>query len=151
MFHFNMLIFKHLFFLMPSCTIQSCQLLVCEAKRESCTNHNIWHTLQHYICLMKQLWFLHSSSLFTQVLCWHHFLRIVLLVETVSRRLVPTLYVVWHVALISCHHAALTQTAMCGKALIMALVQIWDALGEALSFVQIVQLQEDRRRTIRLS
>ena len=36
MFQFIMLIFKHLFLLMLSYMMQSCRLLVCEAKRESC-------------------------------------------------------------------------------------------------------------------
>ncbi len=46
-----------------------------------------------------------------------------LFVEKVSRGLVPTLYVVWHVVLITCH-AALTQAVICQKELIMAPVQI---------------------------
>jgi hypothetical protein len=41
----------------------------------------------------------------------------------ISRGLVPTLYVVWHVVLIACH-AALTQTVICQKVLIMAPDQI---------------------------
>jgi hypothetical protein len=138
------------FLLIPSCIMQSCQLLVCKATRELCTHHHIWHTLKYYICLSKQLcsYFnaLHSLSIFNQVLCQHHFLRIVLFVEKNSRGLVPTLFVLWHVVLITCH-TALTQMSvaevlvvMCWKALIMAPVRIWDPLRIALSFVHIVQL-----------
>jgi hypothetical protein len=68
---------------------------------------------------------LYSLSIFNQVLLYHnHFVKLVVLfMDKVSRGLVPTLYVVWHVVFITCH-TTLRQAVMCGKALIMAPVQI---------------------------
>ncbi len=56
MLHFNMLIFEHLFLLMPPYMMQLCWLLVCEATRESHTNH-------HMACL-KILHLLDQTNVF---------------------------------------------------------------------------------------